>query len=419
MQTNQQAPTNNTLKTFNWLIVLLAVGLLLPFFTNIIVVLFVIVSLLFQNRKTLRQDIKQLGWLNVFIIFNLIISAVNQNILGMLLSLVFLILGLLFVYYRRYLTAPILILILKIFLVGSIILAIYAFIVYAHYSLTHGYGILYVFKYAAIQTRAEATFFNANYYGLYCVFMVLTAIYFLLKVPTKRWKVISGIAIAANIVSIILTASRFFPITLIVAVVMMLIFVDKRWAYTALGLGAVVIIALIIKPELMPRLENLDYAFEDRFDLWDVGISIFKTSPIFGRGAMSYQNFYYLFTDDADMHAHSLYVDTLANYGIVGIILISMIFRPLVKSMFKLYKNKSLRPEFGLLFGFIVNVFFHGIIDFAIFWVQTGLIFLMVVLVPNEVIEDLANYSSDSSRDYVKRETEEEVSKFKKRVSQK
>ncbi|MBG9984057.1 O-antigen ligase family protein [Aerococcaceae bacterium DSM 111022] len=419
MQTNQQTPTHNTLKTFNWLIVLLTIGLLLPFFTNIIVVIFVLLSLLWLNRKTWLQDIKQLGWLNVFVIFNLITSAVNQNMLGILLSLVFLLLGLLFVYYRRYITAPIFLLILKIFLVGSIILAIYAFIVYAYYSLTHGYGILYVFKYAAIQTRAEATFFNANYYGLYCVFMVLTAIYFLLKVPTKRWRIISIIAIIANLVSIILTASRFFPVTLIVAVVMMLIFVDKRWAYTAIALGAAVILALIIKPELMPRLENLDYAFEDRFDLWDVGLSIFKTSPLVGRGAMSYQKFYYLFTDDADMHAHSLYVDTLANYGIIGIILILIIFWPLVKSMYQLFKKKALRPEFGLLFGFIVNVFFHGIMDFAVFWVQTGLIFLMIILVPNDVLEDLANHTAGSSRDYVKQNTEEEVTKFKKRVSHK
>lgn len=404
MELNQQTPTHDELKTFNWLIIALAIGLLTPFFLNVIIFVIVVICLLWQQRKNWLQDIKELKWLNVFIIYNIIVSAINQNIIGILLSFVFLLVGMLMHYYRKFLTAPVFLLILKIFLIGSIFLSIYAFFVYAHYSLEHGYGIFYVFKYSAIQTRAEATFFNANYYGLYCVFMVLTAIYFLIRIKNKRWRMICGIAIIANIVSLILTASRFFPITLIAAVVMMLIFVDRRWAFTAIIMGVGVLLTLVIKPELMPRLGNLDYAIKDRLDLWSVGLSIFKSNPLFGRGAMSYQKFYYLYTDEADMHAHSLYIDTLANYGISGIFIILNISWPFAKRLFQLFKDKLLKPELGLIIGYIVTVLVHGTVDFAIFWIQTVLIFLFVIACPIEIWKDLAHHFSISSQQYVKEE---------------
>ncbi len=386
---NHQQMSQDDIQFVQTIIVGITFALLMPFFINVILLIIFILRLFWHFRKSLFEAVKQLKWFNLFLIYNLVVSVMNRNMLGVLLTPLFLVLGIFFIYYRRYIRVSGLVKILKILLLGSIVLAIYAFFVYAHYSLTHGYDLFYIFKYAAVQTRAEATFFNANYYGLYCVFMILTAIYFLVRCKDVFWRRVSYVAIALNLVSILLTASRFFPITLIVSVVAMLVFIDKRWTMMALAIGAMIIGALIVKPELMPRLENLDYALEDRFDLWRVGLSIFKSQPLFGRGAMSYQQFYYLYTDDADMHAHSLYVDTLANYGIVGVLLLLGIAIPRIKEFYQFFKTKPLRVEFGLIVGFIVTVLFHGLIDFAVFWIQTGVIFLLITLCPIEIWQEL------------------------------
>ncbi|MBG9981688.1 O-antigen ligase family protein [Aerococcaceae bacterium DSM 111020] len=389
MINNAQQMSQDDIQFVQTIIVGIAFALLMPFFVNAILLVFFILRLLWHFRKSWLNAVLQLKWFNVFLLYNLVVSVMNRNMLGILLTPLFLLLGIFFVYYRRYIRVSGFVKLLKILLLGSIVLAVYAFFVYAHYSLTHGYGLLYIFKYAAVQTRAEATFFNANYYGLYCVFMILTALYFIVRCHDIFWRRVSYVAIGMNLLSLLLTASRFFPITLMVAVVAMLIFIDKRWTLMALTLGAIVIGALIIKPELMPRLENLDYALEDRFDLWRVGLSIFRSQPLFGRGAMSYQQFYYLYTDDADMHAHSLYIDSLANYGVVGVGLLLGLAWPYIKDLYRFFKLKRFRVEFGLLIGFFVTVLFHGMIDFAVFWIQTGIIFLMITVCPFEVWRDL------------------------------
>ena len=63
-----------------------------------------------------------------------------------------------------------------------------------------------------------------------------------------------------------------------------------------------------------------------------------------------------------------------------------MLFRSTLAAL----RDKSIRDEVGLITCFIVIVLFHGIMDMAIFWLQTGFIFLAVVSVPTDVLKKVA-----------------------------
>lgn len=268
-------------------------------------------------------------------------------------------------------------------------MALYAYIVYLVYVFREGYTILYVFQYANVQSRAESTFFNPNYYGLYCVFAINLAMYLLLKEEyAKRWKYYYYASIIMNLVGILLTASRMVLPTVAVSIVWFFFWTKRSYVWYILGLSAIGGVALIINPDLIPRFSSLAYAFEDRFALWEVGWQIFLSSPIFGRGAMSYMNLYYLYTDKADMHAHQLAINSLADYGIVGVLILMMMLKDFIISIIKLSRNLDHRKEFAIITTLIVTVLVHGLMDVSILWTQTGYIFLAAILPIQQLIKD-------------------------------
>lgn len=364
---------------------LAAIAILLPFYIGSPIIIGVLIYILWKQRPHILTLMKETYRQWLFILYCLIVSLVNNNIIGALVCIVFAVFVVYFYLYREMIQAIDLLKIIRILALGSIPLTVISLIVYLHYALTHNYGVFYVFNYAAIQTRAEATFFNANYYGLYCSFAILLAIYLMGYYKNKKWFGIGSFVIACNIISIILTASRWLLPTVAIAVIWTLSFINPKVARWGCLIFAGIALLLIIKPELMPRLENLRHGFEDRFALWEVGLKIFESQPLTGRGPLSYLNFYYLFTDEADMHAHSLYINTLADYGLIGTGLILWNCIGISRRIKGLYHKHRL--AFALVTGFLVTILVHGVMDVAIFWVQTGFVALSILTVPIHIWE--------------------------------
>lgn len=371
-------------------IIAASIAILLPFFIGAPILITILGYFCWQDRTRLKQTIQDLGWIGIFILYSLTVSLVNRNWIGVLATAGVALIALFFVYYQRKLNAELYVLLLKIFCWGSIPLALMAIFQYLLYAYTNGYDMFYIFKYHNPQTRAEATFFNANYYGLYCVFVIVIAMYLFKRSHFKHTRILSVLVLALNSISIILTASRWLLPTVVVAVVWLIFFLNRKYALIALGASAIGIIALLLNPDILPRLTTLAYAFEDRFIIWDTGWNIFLTEPLFGRGAMSYVNYYYLFVDEGKMHSHQLLIDTLANFGIYGLMILCVSFANFFRRILAALREPSIRAEIGLITSFIVVVLFHGLMDMAIFWLQTGFIFLAVVSVPIEVLKKVA-----------------------------
>lgn len=365
-------------------------SILLPLYIHVPVLLLSVLYLIWTKRAAILDTFTEQKWLSVFIVYVMIVSLLNRNYIGALIPFVYFLFTIFFTHYIRWLNSERYLKLLNILSLGSIFVALVAFYDYISYVLTHGYTLLYVFQYANVQTRAEGTFFNANYYGLFCIFAIVMTLYLLLNNKYRQkffW--IYLLSLIFNFTGILLTASRMLLPTLAVVVVWFVFWTKKNYFIGILALVLAGTIIVVINPEILPRLTSIEYAFQDRFALWNVGWQIFRSSPIFGRGAMSYLNLYYLYTDKADLHAHQLLINLLANYGVTGVIILGFVIKDYAKRLIELMKQRSLRREFALVSSIIAAVLVHGLVDVSIFWVQTGYIFLLICLIPTEILKQL------------------------------
>lgn len=389
-QPNLGAEAHDVNPKYGLLFIVTAAAVLFPFYIGGPVLLVAIVYLAWQERAQLRQTIKHQGWVGIFIVYTIIVGLYHRNFLGVLATVAVALIALFFYYYRKYLTVQHFLQILKIIAWGSIPLVMMAIFQYLYYVWNNGYDVWYIFKYHNPQTRAEATFFNANYYGLYCTMAILVAMYLAKTLTGRNEKLLSIVAIAGNSISIILTASRLLLPTVVVGILWLVYYLNRKYAIIVLLTGLIGGGVLLMNPEVLPRLTTLDYAFKDRFILWGTGWNIFLTSPLVGRGALSYLNYYYLFVDRGQIHAHQMLIDTLANYGLFGLFILINAFTGYFRQLIKDLKDSTIRFELGLVTSIIVVVLMHGLMDMAIYWLQTGFVFLAIILCPTAILRELS-----------------------------
>jgi len=95
-----------------------------------------------------------------------------------------------------------------------------------------------------------------------------------------------------------------------------------------------------------------DQATEDRLRLMEVGMSLFRESPLFGKGTSSFgyiaSQYFQTTIYGSKISAHNTYVDILANFGIVGA---GLYYLPIVLNTWKSFKGAMLKiPVFYCLF---------------------------------------------------------------------
>ncbi|MBG9980893.1 O-antigen ligase family protein [Facklamia sp. DSM 111018] len=369
---------------------IISLSILLPVYICGPVTLIVMIILAYRHRSSLKEDVQELGWLSIFAFYTFVIAISFRNYMGAMIAIVIFLYALLFLYYKRYVTVRQYLLNLKIFVWGSIPLALLSYFKYTKDVLSQGYDLLYIFKYHNPQTRAEATLFNPNYYGLFIAMVIVIAIYLLYKYDSKRVKLLSLLAIFMNLLALILTGSRWSIPTVVVGMVTMVFFLKPKIAWILGFIMAMAIAMLVIKPDLLPRFTTLAYGFSDRFAIWEIGWKLFITSPIVGRGPFTFVNFYYLFADRGKMHAHQLLIDTMANYGLVGLIILIMAFTHYFRILSHHLLRQDIRPEIGLVVATFATVLFHGLMDVGVFWVQMGYMFLAIVVITPNMLEEIS-----------------------------
>jgi len=108
-------------------------------------------------------------------------------------------------------------------------------------------------------------------------------------------------------------------------------------------------------------------------------MALFKQNPFWGEGPLTYMHSYPRINAPYHEHAHSLYIDTILSYGIVGTILLVLSSVAPVRLMMDMSQESGKRPIIGLYLSFLTVVAVHGIFDLALFWIQSGFIFLLVM----------------------------------------
>lgn len=356
-------------------------SIFLPFYLFVVVFCLYIISLIFTgDMKSILQKMGEHPMLLLFLGYSTVISILAQNWMGLVASVGMFLFAILFLQYQSILSHKFFRLILQLVLFGSVLSAAFA-------SLEH-FQIVKKFNYAFLspnmqvwhQNRAEVTFFNPNYYGIICCFCIMIAFYLFTTTKLNWLKVFCVIAGFVNLFGLNFTQNRTAFPAIIAGAIIYLFTTIKNWKAFWLSIGVFAIgLSFLFSSDLGVRMGTLDSSMEERISIWDAGMALFKQNPFWGEGPLTYMHSYPRIHAPYHEHAHSLYIDTILSYGIVGTILLVLSSVAPVRLMMDMSQESGKRPIIGLYLSFLTVVAVHGIFDLALFWIQSGFIFLLVM----------------------------------------
>ncbi|VMP25295.1 O-Antigen Polymerase family [Streptococcus pneumoniae] len=356
-------------------------SIFLPFYLFVVVLCLYIISLIFTgDMKSILQKMGEHPMLLLFLSYSTVISILAQNWMGLVASVGMFLFTIFFLHYQSILSHKFFRLILQFVLFGSVLSAVFA-------SLEH-FQIVKKFNYAFLspnmqvwhQNRAEVTFFNPNYYGIICCFCIMIAFYLFTTTKLNWLKVFCVIAGFVNLFGLNFTQNRTAFPAIIAGAIIYLFTTIKNWKAFWLSIGVFAIgLSFLFSSDLGVRMGTLDSSMEERISIWDAGMALFKQNPFWGEGPLTYMHSYPRIHAPYHEHAHSLYIDTILSYGIVGTILLVLSSVAPVRLMMNMSQESGKRPIIGLYLSFLTVVAVHGIFDLALFWIQSGFIFLLVM----------------------------------------
>ncbi|HGR8932942.1 TPA: O-antigen ligase family protein [Streptococcus pneumoniae] len=356
-------------------------SIFLPFYLFVVVLCLYIISLIFTgDMKSILQKMGEHPMLLLFLSYSTVITILAQNWMGLVASVGMFLFTIFFLHYQSILSHKFFRLILQFVLFGSVLSAAFA-------SLEH-FQIVKKFNYAFLspnmqvwhQNRAEVTFFNPNYYGIICCFCIMIAFYLFTTTKLNWLKVFCVIAGFVNLFGLNFTQNRTAFPAIIAGAIIYLFTTIKNWKAFWLSIGVFAIgLSFLFSSDLGVRMGTLDSSMEERISIWDAGMALFKQNPFWGEGPLTYMHSYPRIHAPYHEHAHSLYIDTILSYGIVGTILLVLSSVAPVRLMMDMSQESGKRPIIGLYLSFLTVVAVHGIFDLALFWIQSGFIFLLVM----------------------------------------
>jgi hypothetical protein len=152
---------------------------------------------------------------------------------------------------------------------------------------------------------------------------------------------------------------------------------QKRWFQGVLLLVTMAMVAgslYLVQPGMFtPVLSRFQTIHQDRgserLDIWEVALKVFEQSPIIGVGCDNFgsavQPYY-----GAEFLAHSVYIGTLVELGIVGTVLMLYWFIVLLRKTWRAQERLWVFPL--LVIYFFQGAFLHQFY-FAAFWLAIGL----------------------------------------------
>lgn len=362
-----------------YLIMFVTCSIFLPYFCSIAAIIIVLIYLAFTGRliRIIRTTPRSL-FAFVFAGLSVVVSLCYGNLLGVVQTLGLLLILVYYMFYRSVISKRLFVLLIDACCIISIFCFIWALMEYFRIIDHFGYSFLELEVEDAPRWRVNSTFFNANFYAAMIEFLVLCCVYKLLYSHTLRRVVFYWAIIIMNLFALYLTGCRAAWPTFVVAIPVMFLLTRHRksFAFSAalVGCGAG---AVLLDPSLLPRSGFLD-SFIVRGRIWRTALQAIRDHLLFGGGPQCYQIFYKQYDGRKASHAHSVYLDPLLSYGIVGCTLFFIYFWPNIKEIVRLYTRRYDVPLFALIVCFVIAVLVHGVLDHTLNWIQTGMLFFMV-----------------------------------------
>ena len=178
-----------------------------------------------------------------------------------------------------------------------------------------------------------------------------------------------------NLAGLYLSGCRTAIMALFLSILAMLV-LDRRYrtAVMLISAGMLMTVLAMRIPELMPRLDQSGSDLADRMAIWRTAVKGILTNPWFGQGARSYLLAAARTGGPVTWHAHSLYLDPILNFGLVGTSLVLLYARDHLRSIFRLRRKPRDAAFFPLTAAMLVSILIHGLMDITVFQIQTGLL---------------------------------------------
>lgn len=362
------------------MIIATALSLSTPFYICVPFLLLETLYLLYTKKITNAfKSTPKAKYLIIFMSLSLIVSLFYQNWIGIgCIALIFISVSLM-LYYRKYINVEVFEFILDMLIALSILWAIYGLYEQMQILQRLGYDHFTLKVFSRRENRLNSVFFNANYYAMMIEFIIMMIGYKFFGTKNIKKQIYYFIVAGINLFLLYMTGCRTAFIATAVAVLVFLI-INKNYRICML-IAVICIIGCIyfaINPQQFPRVEKLIDNFTVRKKIWHAAIEGIKAHPLFGQGPMTYMMIFEKYNGHATQHAHSVYLDPVLSFGIIGITILIPYVVDNCKRLFEVYKKRLNLRYVALVIACIVVILLHGLLDYTIFWVHTGLLFLMI-----------------------------------------
>ena len=203
----------------------------------------------------------------------------------------------------------------------------------------------------------------------------------------RDWRLVAILVLAA--VTQALTLSRSGIVASILACIIVL-FASRppkavRWRFAA---GAVVLVGILFTLGIAIGLESRFFSLAEtvqadhlgtRAELWRAALDLWRMSPIVGVGAGNYElDLGRVGLPEVHTHANSLYLQSLAETGVLGFVATLVLVYVSIQSF---AKATSRRPLIIGAFGASVAFAVHQIFDYLVFFPKIGLLWWLILAV--------------------------------------
>ena len=356
-------------------------SIFLPFYLFVIIFISYLLWLVYTGEmKGILKRLSQHPVLLFFIAYSTAISLLAQNVMGVVSSVAMFLFAIFFYYYQSQLTPKFFRLTIEGVLASSVLAAVFAAL--EHFQIVKKFDYTFLSPRMQVwhQNRAEVAFFNPNYYGIICCFCIMIGFYLISTTKLKWLRIFSMISPIPHLFGLNFTQNRTAFPAIIFGAIIYLFTTIKNWRAFWLSVGVFGIgLAFLFSSDLGVRMGTLDSSMEERVSIWNAGMALFKQNPFWGEGPLTYMHSFPRIGAPYHEHAHSIYIDTILSYGVVGTVLLGIASATPVRMLIDMSQVPSKRPILGLYLSFLTVVAVHGIFDLALFWIQSSFIFLLVM----------------------------------------
>ncbi len=230
--------------------------------------------------------------------------------------------------------------------------------------------------------RAAATFSNPNMFAEFSVMLLPFVAAYAFTGQRSTAKIISRLSLLCMVVGILFTFSRGCYLAIgAIAIVMCIANIRRLVPILIVAASVVLLVPETVYERLLSVGSASDASILERFDVWGISMQVFLERPLFGYGAGVGAVWERLSQNGIGApHAHNLFIEWLAEGGVVALILLLFLIWKLFRIGFEMIMNTHRTRMYGAaIIAFCTGLAVCGMFDYPLFTPKLIGVFMMVL----------------------------------------